>query len=289
MNSPSAFKTVPATPQDLVQQIERLIAFPEAWLRINRLIDQERSAVEIAAAIEMDTDLSARLLRIVNSSFYCLASPVETISRAVTIIGTLDLRDLAMLTVARRLFVDIPADLMNLERFWAESVSSGVYAALLGRHCRLLHPERVFVMGMIHNIGQLLICQYLPLQARDALYIAAGDHEVLADAERELLGYDHQAVGGALLRRWGLPPSLCEVAEHHHSPEMAVHSPLEVSIVHVASLLTGGEAMGLDTETVLPWVRPQARELTELSADVLQHVREEGEKQIAEVSGQFAA
>jgi HD-like signal output (HDOD) protein len=287
MNTDKALDTAPATPQELVGQIERLIAFPEVWVRINRLIDQERSASEIASAIEVDTDLSARLLRIVNSAFYRLATPVETISRAVTIIGTLDLRDLAMLTVARRLFTDIPADLMDLGRYWMESVGTGIYAALLGRHCRLLHPERAFVMGVIHNIGLLVICQYLPAQAREALYIAAGDHDLLPDAEREVLGYDHQQVGAALLRRWGLPASLCVVAEHHHRPEVATEFALEVAIVHVASLLAGGDSMGQEPGQVLGRAHLGAAELTRLSDDVLQRIHRDGAQQIEELTRQF--
>jgi HD-like signal output (HDOD) protein len=278
----------PSTPAELVERIERLIAFPQVWLRINRLIDQERSALEIAASIETDTDLSARLLRIVNSSFYRLASPVETISRAVTIIGTLDLRDLAMLTVTRRMFTDIPSDLMDIGRFWADSVGTGIYAALLGRHCHLLHPERAFVMGVIHNIGQLVLCQYLPLQAREALYIAGGDHDMLATAEQEVLGYDHQQVGGALLRRWGLPDSHCVVAACHHVPESAERFTLEVSIVHVASLLTGGHSHGQTADEIMLRVHLAAAEMVGLSQEVLERIRNEGEQQIEEVAAQFA-
>ena len=288
MTPPKTPDSPPATPQELVQQIERLIAFPEVWVRISRLIDQERSAAEIAAAIEMDTDLSARLLRIVNSAFYRLASPVETISRAVTIIGTLDLRDLTMLTVARRLFTSIPADLMDIGSFWVDSVSTGIYSALLGRHCRLLHPERAFVMGVIHNIGLLVICQHLPVQAREALYIAGGDHDLLPDAEREVLGYTHQEVGAALLRRWGLPASLCEVAEYHHSPDLAREFSLEVAIVHVASLLAGSDSMGLGAMEVLQRVAPGAQDLTDLSVEILQGIQDEGAQQIADISQQFA-
>jgi len=242
----------------------------------------------MAAAIEMDTDLSARLLRTVNSAFYRLASPVETISRAITIIGTLDLRDLAMLTVARRLFTGIPGELMDVGRFWSDAVSTGVYAGLLGRHCRLLHAERAFVMGVIHNIGLLAICQYLPEQAKESLYIAAGDDDLMADAEREVLGYTHQAVGAALLRRWGLPLSLCEVAEFHHSPDAAVQFRLEVAIVHVASHLTGGEELGLEIPAVLERIQPVALALTNVSESVLERLLVEGEQQITELSQQFA-
>jgi HD-like signal output (HDOD) protein len=271
----------------LVRHIDRLVAFPEVWIRINRLIEAERSAGEIARSIEVDTDLSARLLRTVNSAFYGLASRVETISRAIAVIGTHDLRELTMLTVVRRLFTGIPVELMDIQRFWEGAVTTGVYAGLLGRVCHLLHVERVLVMGVLHNVGQLAICQYLPAQARETLYIAAGDHEVLALAEQELLGFDHQELGGALLRSWRLPESLCQAAAYHHCPERAECHELEVAIVHLAGLLQGCLALGLDSAAVLERAHPVALGLAPVSKATLEDIRERGELQIAELSQQF--
>ncbi len=278
---------IPADADALVAGIERLVTMPDIWIRINRLIDTGRSASEIARAIELDTDLSARLLRVVNSSFYNLAAPVDTITRAITVVGTLDLRDLAMLTVARRLFTGIPADLMDLRRFWQDAVGTGVLAGLLARICHLLHAERAFVMGVIHNIGLLAICQHLPDQAREILFIAAGDDEVLPDAEREILGYTHQEVGGALLRRWGLPDSLCQVAAFHHRPQLARAHRLEVAIVHAAALAYGGDAAGLVSEDILARLQPEAVPLIPLNPDRLDALRAEARQLTAELTGRL--
>jgi HD-like signal output (HDOD) protein len=273
--------------EDLVRRIDRLVAVPEVWIHINRLIETERSAGEIARCIEMDTDLSARLLRTVNSAFYGLASRVETISRAIAVIGTHDLRELAMVTLVRRLFTGIPAQLMDIQRFWEGAVATGVYAGLLGRACHLLHAERVLVMGVLHNVGQLAICQYLPEQAREVLYIAAGDHEVLVLAEQELLGFDHQDLGGALLRSWRLPESLCQAAACHHRPDQADGYALEVAIVHLAGLLQGCLALGLGSGAVLQRAHPAALGLVPASAAMLEDIHEGGEPQILELSQQI--
>lgn len=283
----SGGQRIPAGAQALVKDVQRLVSFPDVWIRINRLIDAERSAAEIARTIEMDTDLCARLLRIVNSSFYNLAAPVETVTRAITIVGTLDLRDLAMLTVARRLFTGIPADLMDSERFWFDAVTTGVYAGLFGRHCHLLHAERAFVMGVIHNIGLLTLCKYRPEQARELLLIASGDEEVFCMAEADILGYSHQDVGEALLRSWKLPEGLCQVAANHHRPERAQQFELEVAIVHVAAQLTSAENLGLDTQGVFDRLHPSAVRLLQADEDMLDEVRAQGARQIEELAGQF--
>jgi HD-like signal output (HDOD) protein len=242
----------------------------------------------MAEVIETDTDLTARLLRIVNSAMYRLAAPIETISRAITLIGMLDLRDLAMLTVARRLFTGIPADLMDLRLFWRDALGTGVHASLLGRMNNMLHAERVFVMGVLHNIGLLALCQVTPEQEREALFIADGDPETLADAERELLGYSHQEVGAALIARWRLPVSIGEVAAYHHQPTRAVAFPLEVAIVHAAGLISAGDALGWGRDDLLRRVHPAAAALTGLNASRLAEVQERGRRQIEELAAQFA-
>ena len=277
----------PDTADGLVDGIERLIAFPDVWMRINRMVEQEKSAVEIAEVIEMDTDLTARLLRIVNSALYRLAVPIETISRAITLVGVLDLRDLSMLTVARRLFTGIPADLMDLRRFWQDATGTGVYAGILGRMNNLLHAERVFVMGVLHDIGLLALCQTLPVQAREALFIADGDPDVLPEAERELLGYTHEEVGAALLARWHLPHSICQVAGFHHQPDRAFEFPLEVSIVHVAASIAAGDRLARSDAEILVRVNPLAIDLVSLTEQRLAAIRERGARQIGELASQF--
>jgi HD-like signal output (HDOD) protein len=150
-----------------------------------------------------------------------------------------------------------------------------------------LHAERVFVMGVIHNVGQLVICQYLPDSAREILFIADNDHELLNAAEQDILAYTHQDVGLALLRRWGLPPSVCQAAGYHHQPDAAESAELEVAIVHVAGQLLDGKALGLDAAATLERIHPFARSLLQVNSDLLDEVRAEGEGQIEEVAGRF--
>ena len=89
------------SPQELVNEIEKLVALPDVCIKVNRLIDAPNySAATLGDLITQDTDLSARLLRVVNSAFFNLQAPVETISRAITVIGTAELRSLVMATTA---------------------------------------------------------------------------------------------------------------------------------------------------------------------------------------------
>jgi len=226
------------TPQALVKDVEQLVSLPDLFLRINEMIDSQRhSAIDIAQVISQDTNLSARLLKMVNSSFYGLRGKVDTISRAITIIGTSDLRNLAITTATAEVFAGIPPELANLNQFWRDSVSTGVIAKELATCSHVLHPERFFVMGMLHDVGKLVIYQALPELARDLLFIIDGDETLRLDAERDILGFTHQEVGYELFKLWRLPGSVCAAARCHHQPFENSEFVLETAIIHLADYL----------------------------------------------------
>ncbi|MES9849208.1 MAG: HDOD domain-containing protein, partial [Candidatus Thiodiazotropha sp.] len=203
------------TPQQLVIEIESLVSLPDVCVKVNRLIDAPNySVATLGDIISQDTDLSARLLRLVNSAFFNLKVPVETISRAITIIGTNELRNLVMATTAARIFTGIPGDLVDMTEYWRYSITAGVVAGELAKRCNVLHSERLFVMGVLHDIGRLAIYLKMPQESRDILLITGGDDTLLPDAENDVLGFTHMDVGEALLRKWKLPESIVSVVAH---------------------------------------------------------------------------
>ncbi len=226
------------TPQALVKDVEQLVSLPDLFLRVNEMIDSQRySAIDIAQVISQDTNLSVRLLKMVNSSFYGLRGKVDTISRAITIVGTSDLRNLAITTATAEVFTDIPAELVNMNQFWRNAVSTGVIAKEFATCSHVLHPERFFVMGMLHDVGKLVIYQALPELARDLLFVIDGDETLLLDAEQDILGFTHQEVGYELFKQWRLPGSVCAAARCHHQPFESSEFALETAIIHLADYL----------------------------------------------------
>ena len=109
-----------------IEDITDIPSLPEIFIRVNEVVNNPRSSLEdVGKVISEDTGLTARLLKIVNSAFYGFPSHIETISRAVTIVGTQQLRDLALATSVIRLFSGIPHDLLDMESFWRHSVACG--------------------------------------------------------------------------------------------------------------------------------------------------------------------
>ncbi len=272
------------TPHELVDGIEKLVSLPEICVKVNRLIDAPNySAATVGDLIAQDTDLSARLLRVVNSAFYNLQAPVETISRAITVVGTNELRNLVMATSAARVFTGVPGDLVNMPEFWRYSLATGIIGCELAGRCRVLHAERLFVMGVLHDIGRLVIYVQLPDLSRDILLVAGGEDHLLPAVENEMLGFDHMDVGEALLKHWSMPRSITTVVGNHHQPMRVKDFRLETAIVHLASSLAMVEQEGAEVEEAMELIDPVVWEITGLQPDAIVSVLETVPQKVNEI------
>lgn len=264
------------SPESLIEDLDQLVSMPEVLLRVNQTMAQPNcSAARLAEIISLDTDLSARLLRLVNSSFYGLRSKVDTISRAVTIAGTDELHQLVLATSAVRTFTDIPEHLVNMDEFWRHAVTTGVIAQRLGQACSALHTERLFVAGMLHDLGRLALYVTLPEKSAEILTITGGDEWILAQTEAEVLGFSHMDVGAALMRHWQLPENLVSVAENHHNPLAENEAAMDVALVHIAQAIARGEMSGFSIEEMLWAIQPGAWEATGLTPQSVNPLVEE--------------
>jgi HD-like signal output (HDOD) protein len=272
------------TPQELVDGIEKLVSLPEVCIKVNRLIDAPNySAATLGDLIIQDADLSARLLRIVNSAFFNLQSPVETISRAVTVVGTNELRNLVMATSAAKVFTGVPGDLVNMPEFWRYSLATGVIGSELAGRCRVLHAERLFVMGVLHDIGRLVIYLKLPEASRDILLITGGDDSLLPAVEEEILGFTHMEAGEALLQTWSIPRSIVTVVGHHHHPMRTKDFRLETAIIHLASNLALCEHEGMTVDEAIERIDPVVWEITALQPESIEEALERIPQRVNEI------
>lgn len=262
--------TVITTPESLVSGIDRLVSLPEVSIKINHLLIQgDYSSSNLADIITHDSDISARLLRLVNSAFYGLPSRIDTIQRAVTVAGAHEVRNLVMATTAMRTFTGIPGELVDMDEFWRHAVTTGVLAQAISEHCHTLHSDRLFVAGMLHDLGRLVIYLTLPDKARKILLITGGDEWILAETEQEILGFSHMDVGAELFKSWGLPDGFQTIARYHHQPQLATDHQHDVAIVHIALAIARGQMAGFSIDEMLWAIEPSAWDTTGLNADDL--------------------
>jgi HD-like signal output (HDOD) protein len=229
---------VEMTPQALVANIEDLVTLPEVALRIARMVDDPTSsALDIGREISNDAALTARLLRIANSPVFGHHGKIATISRAITVLGVRQVRDLTVGLTAIRTFDGIGNELVTMASFWRHSLLCAVAADQINARRGAGRGDTPFVAGLLHDIGQLVIFNRIPELARRALLMSVDsvNDTGLYLCEQQVMGFDHAAVGVALARNWGLPRSLQECIEFHHRPDRAQEYPTEVATVHIAN------------------------------------------------------
>lgn len=270
-------------PVDLIKGSVKLATLPEIFVKINEMVDDpSSSASDIGKFISQDPALTARLLKIANSPLYGFPSRIETVSRAITIIGTRGLRDLILATSVIKNFNRLPNEHLDLDAFWRHSLYTGVIARLIAVKCNALHTEPFFVAGLLHDIGQLIILNKLPEMSRETQMRANDGKIPLHTVEQEVIGFDHASVGGELLRSWRLPETIIDSTEFHHNPGKAEVSPLGASVVHIASIVAleiEANEGAFEDDILSDVADPVAVAVTGLTTQTLNNVKEEADLQ----------
>jgi len=253
------------TPEGLVRDAPELVSLPLAVARISIILERETfSAEEVAEAIGQDPALTARLLKIVNSPYYGLSGRVETITRAIGLVGVDTLYGLALTTSVIQGFRKIPTCLVNMTDFWLNSLYCGVIARLLAKEASVLHCERLFVAGLLHRIGALIVYMRLPDNAREILLAAAGDDRLIPDLEKDQLGFTYAEVSAELAKAWKMPAPLREAIRWHLEPERAGDYRLEAGLLYLANRLKTVSLLGFPIEDVLREIPDEVTAATRL-------------------------
>jgi HD-like signal output (HDOD) protein len=267
-----------------------LPSLPLVYTSLRAALDDPRGTVSrIADILGQDAALTARLLRLVNSAFYALATPVETVSRAVLLVGTQQIHDLALATLVLRLFDRIPPDLVDMASFWRHGLATGVAARVLAAHRREANIERFFVAGLLHDIGSLVLYRRHGDACRQVLLRCRSQRAVLVEVEREILGTDHAAVGGALLGAWHLPPALRDAVACHHDPRQAADHVTEAAVVHLADVIAHAMELGCSGDPRVPPLDPGAWDHAGLPVGALGGVLGEVDRQMASATSLLGA
>jgi putative nucleotidyltransferase with HDIG domain len=216
---------------EVLSRIHKLPSLPAVVMELLASMAQEDVDIdELAKKIARDQALTAKTLRLANSSFYGMAHQITTIQEAISILGFRTVRSLVTTAALIGTFAGSSSGQFNAAPFWRHSIAAAVCARELASW-RKLNPEYAYTAGLLHDIGRLvLVTQFQTNYAATMAYRHQHDCQLL-DAEHAILGIDHAAVGHALTQHWKFPEAIQRAIAFHHSPEIHDAEPLTLIIL----------------------------------------------------------
>ncbi|MEW5875507.1 MAG: HDOD domain-containing protein [Candidatus Zixiibacteriota bacterium] len=257
--------------------------------------DLNTEITKLARALSADPALTAKVLRISNSPFYGRARSVSSLDEAVMILGFFTIRSLVVATSAYSMFKRNGGD--GLEHsLWEHSLAVAMGARITARRLNAGHVDEVFLAGLLHDIGVLILLQKMPREYRGILDTARKNDTPLIELEKEKLGFNHVDLGVAMLERWNFPPFLVESIRLYRNPEVVSSnvSPADLETVkrnaHIVCFADElAKTLGYDFHATIPVEMggaPCVKALN-LSPDCITNITEELTERFAEEQSLF--
>lgn len=271
--------------QKYVAKIKNLPSLPSVSIKINELLnDPNSSAKDFDAVISKDPALTAKLLKLVNSAFYALPYKVDSITRAVSVVGFKQVRDLVNSVAVIEAFKDFDPETLDMRRFWEHSLGCGVAGRILAIFGRQVNPEFFSTAGLLHDVGKLILISQSPEEYTRVAELNR-DADVLGyDAEMKVFGFTHADVGAELCRHWNHPEALQEAVAYHHHPLAVDESHRRLTaITHIANILVHACRIGSSGDQFVPPLEPAAWELTGLKISTIESAMDKINQQVDEI------
>ncbi|MDD2898392.1 MAG: HDOD domain-containing protein [Desulfuromonadaceae bacterium] len=271
------------TIDNIVEQTQTVYSLPLFYDRLNEKINHPRSSLaDIGQVISEDQGLTVRLLKLANSPLFGYHAKIDSITKALTLIGTQQLRDLALAVSVMGSFSGIPNDLLDMKSFWKHNIACGIVSRSIAIYRREVNQERFFVAGMLHDVGVLVMCTAIPDSVKEILQDRLSNNALYYASERKYLGFDHGAVGSALMAKWKIPPNISEPIEFHHFPSSASKYPLEAATIHLADIICHSMGISQIDDELIPPLENSAWNLLDIPVSQLDTIIKQSETQIEE-------
>jgi len=257
--------------KDLIRGSVRLFSLPRPYQELRRLQQNgEATSATISHALSGDPGLCAHVLKIANSSLYGFKTKIDSISRAVTIIGHDAVLNLVLASASIQMFSKYKLPNFDMQHYWEHSIRTAILARELAQTCNVLHTESYFIAGLLHDIGTMVIAVRLPELSRSLYMHIPNDPSPSYEIEFQSLGFTHADVAGELFKLWSLPEHLVEAVKYHHDPAHAQISPLSAALVQIACAYSNP-----DDEVSRQYIDTPAWQLTGLDAEQVETISEQ--------------
>ncbi len=194
---------------DVLEHLSSLPTFPKVAAKLMLLLDDpDVGSRELSEVISMDPSLVMKVIQSSNSPFYMLSRPVENVEQAVLVLG---INTIKTITTAAAVIQGLSKlrprkDVFDINQFWKHSYGTAVVAARLAHSRMLQNSNRVYLVGLIHDIGKLIIAYYWPETWKQILTRMKAEERSYTDVELELFTCSNTEIAVTLCKKWSFPP-----------------------------------------------------------------------------------
>ncbi len=207
------------------------------------------SANDVSNIIHKDQALTTKVLKLVNSAFYGFPGKIKTIQHAVVIIGFNKVKNIVMAASLFDMTKDRDSDLLNIPDFWTYSLTTAIAAQEVIKEVDSnIIPDDIFVAGLIHSLGTLILDQVFPQEFRSVLARHRESTDKIIDIEKQILGFSHMQAGEWATEKWDLPKVLCSSIRYYQTPTLANSDFEAVASVHIGSVIA--KSLGINFEPI---------------------------------------
>ncbi|MCB1959974.1 MAG: HDOD domain-containing protein [Rhodocyclaceae bacterium] len=267
---------------EILASVEGLKSLPAVYHRVRDELESPKgSLTEIAKLLTYDGAMSARLLQVVNSPLYGFTGQVDDLMRAVQLLGMQQVHDLVLTVAVAEVFDGVKTDHMDMRKYWRLSVLRALSARVTARRCGMLDSGRMFLIGLLADLGHLVLYLTLPEAAEAAQREADQTGTPLHEIERRTIGADYAEVGCALLDNWRLPRNFSPIVGGQYAPVTAGQHSFEAAILYLANRITHADRRGISSQDAAATVDSGVWAQLDLLPESLSEIREEAELNLA--------
>ncbi len=241
-----------------IESITDLPTLPTLLARITgQIANPATNAADIGKLIEQDQALTGKVLRLVNSAYYGFPKQIKSVQHAVVILGFNKVKTIVITASVFGAFRGRPQGGLDLRRFWQHALGTALSSKAVAEHFGAAHlAEDAFVAGLLHDVGKVVMDQYQPNIYGPIVKYAMDKGSLLVDAEKEVMGLTHADVGGWLMEKWRLPPTLVNLVLDHHTLSASQERRELILSIHLGDILTRAIGIGSGGDQRIPEIDP---------------------------------
>jgi putative nucleotidyltransferase with HDIG domain len=253
----------------IIENLNQLPSLPDVVTRIINMVNDPYIDFKLVAEeISKDQSITTNLLKLCNSAYFSQGKEITSVDRAIVTLGLKEVKDIIIVAATKQI---LDKQILGYDLAKGELWKHNLAVAMISKNIAIDKKKRnladtVFTGGIIHDVGKTVLALFVANTFQDILNYVEKNNASFEEAERQIMGYNHQELGKRILQKWKFPEILQDIVEFHHNPSMAPETNREVvSIVHIANSICMMAGIGLGSDGLYHELSQYAIEKTGLS------------------------